>query len=452
MKVIIDARTDLGQRRKINEDSYGITPDNKLVVVCDGMGGHNAGEVASSMAVDTILQVFQKLSRREVEQVCPDYDPPEPFEVARKLVAAIRLANYRINSMAGENLEQRGMGTTVATIFLDHNYLIGAHVGDSRIYRFRANNLEQLTIDHTWIGEFSGDDDLEINGAFDNIKSNVITRAVGIEANVKIDVLIDAVEPGDRYLVCSDGLTGPVPDSDLIEILKKHNSNKDAVHQLIKLANQRGGPDNITAVIITVAHIEAGLPPISKAQTTVKEKAQELAHEKQKILNAILHKAEDTQIKFEKPIKKKSRRPLGLILLLLLSTLVIALLILLPARDQLLNKLFKSTQQMDSANSTVTTQNDVSSQSVHQADEGIIKFLAFDQDHAEIVIDQKKKFKLGQLKNDGYELRLSEGSHSIEIHLDGFIIRKVINVRSSEIEKINLDIELDKLKQAQQSN
>lgn len=446
MKLIVDVQTDIGRRREINEDNYGLSADNKLVVVCDGMGGHNAGEVASRMAVDTILESFEQLDQKEVERICPDFKPARAYEKARRLIAAIRLANHRIYSMAAKNLDHIGMGTTVAAIYLDNNYLIVAHVGDSRVYRFRDKNLEQLTRDHTWIGELVGEDKYDINGMKDFGKSNVITRAVGIDLTVKIDLLIDAVKSGDKYLLCTDGLSGPVADNDISQILEKADSNSDAIRQLIALANDRGGPDNITAAIITVAKVEKEATPVERIQTTIKEATEAVQQEAPQVIENLTKKLETVKIKMEKPVKKRSRLRLAVAGILFISALIVTFLVLLPRIDQLLKKESKTGQRQNIPGSPQQKQDTTTTPKEASSVKGTIKFFAIERDHADVIVDDKK-YKLAELKKfNKYQLQLPAGTHLIEVQVDGLKIKKRVMMRSGGEVEINIEQELEKLK------
>lgn len=445
MELAIYNQTDRGQRREINEDCHGISTDRKLVVVCDGMGGHNAGEVASRTAVDTILESFQMLSQDEIEQICPDFKPAPQFKNARRLIAAIRLANHRIYSMSGQNMNQMGMGTTVVAIFLEKNYLIAAHAGDSRLYRFRDNDLQQLTTDHTWIGEFLGEDENNIDGLQDFGKSNVITRAVGIDPTIKIDLLIDAFQPGDRYLLCTDGLTGPVPDADIVQILDKYNADRDAVEQLIMLANDRGGPDNITAVMITVVRVEKEATPIERTQTTIKEDIEPAQQDKTKIVDDISKKLEETRIKTATTGRKKPKLVYILAAIFVVSALIVLSLMVLPRKDQELKNKPIEDQYDNLADSTQLPEEIPDTSIKESATGGTIKFFAIERDHADIFVDNKH-YKLGDLNM--YQLQVPAGAHFVEVHLDGFKIKKRVRVRTGSEVLIDIENELEKLKGA----
>jgi len=235
--VTATGRTDPGLKRKHNEDAYVILEEHHIFVIADGMGRHAAGEIASQLCVDAIAEAYQKndFSRRPRDHAIP--------RRGRELCSAILLGNERILRQAQEVEEYHGMGTTVvAASFSQNNQRVYiAHVGDSRCYRIRDAKLKQLTKDHT-LGAAG------IQGK----SSNVLSRAVGIEENVDIDVTMESPLPGDTYLLCSDGLSRMATDE---EILATVNSTRDleaAVKQLIDLANSRGGRDNITTILVRV--------------------------------------------------------------------------------------------------------------------------------------------------------------------------------------------------------
>lgn len=231
------AQTDTGARRKRNEDSVLVREDDGLFVVADGMGGYRGGEIASSLAVQTIEHAFSSRSFPGPEH---ESIPKRASELAR----AIQLANEVILDRAERERDLEGMGTTVcaARFSKDKQRLYIGHVGDSRVYRMRSGALEQMTCDHTMRG-------LGVTGA----GAGHLSRAVGVWPTVPIDILLGKPEPGDVYLLCSDGLTKMVPDANIYDVLKDAASPNDAVNALVKAANDSGGKDNITVVVVQVA-------------------------------------------------------------------------------------------------------------------------------------------------------------------------------------------------------
>jgi serine/threonine protein phosphatase PrpC len=229
-------QTDRGQKRKINEDRYLALDDHNLYVVADGMGGHAGGEVASQLAVDTIAAAFKE-GRFEGE---PYSNVPRR---AGELALAIQMANRAIHEKAKRELKLHGMGTTIVSARFTpgkERVYIG-HVGDSRCYRFRAGQLTQLTTDHT-MGAVG------MTGPF----ADHLSRAVGIAPQVKVDVVIAKPRHDDVFLLCSDGLSKMVKDDAIREILAANTDPDEAVKALVQRANERGGRDNITVILVVV--------------------------------------------------------------------------------------------------------------------------------------------------------------------------------------------------------
>ncbi|HXN55094.1 MAG TPA: cyclic nucleotide-binding domain-containing protein [Myxococcales bacterium] len=247
------ARTDIGRKRKHNEDSFLNDDALGLYIVADGMGGHAAGEVASAQAVTSIAAVFAE-SRALLESFrkAPTVDGREL--VAQLMERAIARACADIYALSSGDLGKRGMGTTVVALLCVGNKAVVGHVGDSRIYLFRSGRAHQLTEDHTIIQEQlkRGLITREQIATADN--KNVITRAVGIQPQVAVDTLVTDLLPGDLYLLCSDGLHGYFGDDELPQILVQEPRER-LTEALTELALSRGGKDNITSVCVS---IEAG--------------------------------------------------------------------------------------------------------------------------------------------------------------------------------------------------
>ncbi len=237
--LIIEALTDIGRVRKINEDTYGFytCTEYSYAIVCDGMGGHLAGEVASELAVSTISEYIKS-------NLTVDLDKFQTKEVINR---AFKLANSKIYDYSCNNESVMGMGTTATLILLRGGYLTFAHVGDSRAYMI-DKKLVQLTKDHSYVQELVKLGQITPEEAKHHPRRNIITRAMGIEEDVKVDMGIKAYN-AENVLICSDGLYEDIEDEELFEIVTD-NSQKDSVDLLVKLANERGGKDNITALII----------------------------------------------------------------------------------------------------------------------------------------------------------------------------------------------------------
>ncbi len=270
------ALSDVGLRREKNQDSFHvqIAADKEawlrkghLFIVADGMGAHAAGELASKLAVDRASETYLKLR---------DCSPPEA------IVEAVRDANSRIFIQGQANRDCRGMGTTVSVLTLLPQGALVGHVGDSRVYRLRGHRLEQLTFDHSVVWEICAAEGIPIADIPSYIPRNVITRSVGPEAEVEVDLEGPfPVEPGDTFLLCSDGLTGPVDDEHVGAVLGCLGP-EEAARALIDLANFWDGPDNITAIVAQV-----GDPSDREAKSSAGTSAGNFAHRMRVVLWSI---------------------------------------------------------------------------------------------------------------------------------------------------------------------
>jgi serine/threonine protein phosphatase PrpC len=258
MKIRLTGKTDVGLQRELNEDSFGIVEALSLVVVCDGMGGHAAGEIASRSAVDTIIRLHTGSgppSGTETAFELPgDFSPEGKF-----LASSVRVANTRIYKNAQSKVDLSGMGTTIVAAILHHDRISICHVGDSRAYRVKNGVLQQLTEDHSWVNELIAAGQLSRDEAREFPNRNVITRALGVREKVKVDLREEKVYSGDIFLLCSDGLVSCLPDEDILEIVTAGGDDLDKIAgDLIAGANSGGGDDNITCVLMQVA--EPGEP------------------------------------------------------------------------------------------------------------------------------------------------------------------------------------------------
>lgn len=250
-RVMAAGETNVGMKRKHNEDTYAVLDDAHLYVVADGMGGHASGEVASQMAIQTLADFFQATSS-DPEATWPyKMDKTRGYEENR-LITGIKLANLRIHEAAQKEEQLRGMGTTVVAIVAVDEGVLVAHVGDSRVYRWRDGELEQLTEDHSLLNDYIKMKKLTAEEIAAFPHKNVIVRALGMKDNVKVDILLDRPKPGDIYMLCSDGLCGPVTDQEIQDILNQQQELKSSCDALIQKANEKGGPDNITVVLAKV--------------------------------------------------------------------------------------------------------------------------------------------------------------------------------------------------------
>jgi protein phosphatase len=242
--------SDVGLTRAHNEDYFEIDPRHRLFVVADGMGGHSHGEVAAQIAVNAIREFIEKTA---------DRDTTWPFGMdsrlerhSNMLKMAVRIAHDNVLRAISKDGSLYGMGTTVVGVLLSGHTAAVAHVGDSRAYRLRDGHLEQLTQDHTWVNEQVVAGFLSKEQARSHPLKNVVTRALGGESDVLVDVREVVVQPGDLYLLCSDGLTGMLSDADITERLSTGRSLHEICRTLVNDSNARGGIDNVTVVLLEI--------------------------------------------------------------------------------------------------------------------------------------------------------------------------------------------------------
>ena len=236
--------TDPGRVREQNEDNIAMAPEAGLGVVADGMGGHRAGEVASRLAVDTI--------RQHIVQVLADADVGDNIEV-QAVREAILLANREIYEHAHANPDYAGMGSTVVVALFYGDKLCVGHVGDSRLYRFRDTILEQVTEDHSVVQELISRGLVTAEEARHTVGKNLVTRALGIDPVVEADISEHDVYDDDLYLLCSDGVNDVLADGDIELMLTEHGRNLETTaRQMVNTANERGGPDNISVILVRV--------------------------------------------------------------------------------------------------------------------------------------------------------------------------------------------------------
>ncbi|MDK2972439.1 MAG: family protein phosphatase [Candidatus Sumerlaeota bacterium] len=244
--------SDRGLKRGHNEDSLSVVPDIGLFIVADGMGGHNAGEVASRQAIESIVEFVRSSDMEEVTWPFPQ--EPGLSELENKIVSAIKVANRDVCNLSLEHQEYSGMGTTLVSMLIDPDTerLVIAHVGDSRCYVLRSGILEQVTLDHSWVSEQLQKKIITPEEAKNHRWKNVITRALGNKLDVDVDVQTRALRPGDTFLLCSDGLSGMVEDDGLRDILMRHADLETAIRELIQTANANGGLDNISVILVRI--------------------------------------------------------------------------------------------------------------------------------------------------------------------------------------------------------
>jgi serine/threonine protein phosphatase PrpC len=250
MKIESFGATDIGGRCQNNQDSLLFDDEIGLYVVADGMGGHNAGEVASRLAVE-MISGFVRRSREQERLTWPYGIDPQISYNGNSLRTAIMLANKRIWKEAESQEEYTGMGTTVVTALADEDTVTICHAGDSRVYRIRAGEMEQITLDDTWVQSAVEKGILQREQMRSHPLRNIITKAIGAEQSIEVPVLDFPLVEKDYYLLCSDGLHGTLQDAQMLEIITSAGDDlMKSVTSLIEAANAGGGRDNITALLL----------------------------------------------------------------------------------------------------------------------------------------------------------------------------------------------------------
>lgn len=253
VKVSVGAKTDLGRVRENNEDKYeffipstdeDLSWRGMMFVVCDGMGGHEAGQIASELACKTFISVYR------------DHPAADPAEAARSATTA---ANRFVLDVARAVPSRKGMGTTLSALLIVQEKAYIVQVGDSRVYRLRDGVVSQMTVDHTWVEETVAMGTMTREVAEVHPYRHVLTRAVGTEPEVKTDVFVEDVRASDTYLICSDGLTNHVSDDEIQEVLNKLGP-AEAAWSLVSKALVGGGSDNTTAIVVRVDALERVSP------------------------------------------------------------------------------------------------------------------------------------------------------------------------------------------------
>lgn len=238
----------VGRQRQHNEDSFLVADQANLFVVADGMGGHAAGEIASRIAVDSISEFI--IHTKEDDGTWPHAYDEKYRRSTNRLMAAVRLSNTRVLEAMRKDARLRGMGTTVVACMADEGIVSVAHVGDSRAYLIRDGQLTRLTNDHSWVFEQVQAGMLTEAEAEKHPLRNVITRALGGALQVSPDASEVESKSGDVYLLCSDGLTGMVSEEDILKLVTASDDLDNACQKLIDAANERGGMDNVTAILV----------------------------------------------------------------------------------------------------------------------------------------------------------------------------------------------------------
>ena len=258
LKLAVYGLSDVGLSREHNEDSISWDIELGLIMLADGMGGHNAGEIASELAVTAIRDAL-------LDVLTPEMLDTNLIKCDEALREAVVYANEEIHEQANRRIECAGMGTTVVITLFHDDKVTYAHVGDSRIYRFRHGETKQLTQDHSLVQEMIDNGYLSQEEAMISSSRNLITRALGIAPDVEVDVKTEVLDVDDIYLLCSDGLSDLLSEQDMARILTEHRDNLgEAAQKLVDLANERGGTDNISVILVALHEAfsdEYGLSP-----------------------------------------------------------------------------------------------------------------------------------------------------------------------------------------------
>ena len=291
----VAGKTDQGLVRPGNEDYLHLDEKNVVYAVCDGMGGHQAGEVASITASEMIRTLFDHFRSDLLNDSRLSLDRTLPPS-GELLLKSIRLANRVIFTKAATDPALAGMGTTIVAVAFEGDVMSVAHVGDSRAYRLEAKKLQPLTKDHSWVSEMQQNHQLSEEEALSVVGKNVITRALGVRENVEIDYRLIKVKPGDIYILCSDGLCGFADDEDIFAVADKGRSDiKRIVDDLVQLANDRGGADNVTVVAIEVKQVDGSQIPEVEVFTLAEESQELLGAEDEWLTKVTNFKAERSQ-------------------------------------------------------------------------------------------------------------------------------------------------------------
>lgn len=258
LRCVHGAASDVGLMRRHNEDRFHADPSAGLFVVCDGMGGHRAGEIASTLAIETIPR---HLAEATADPSIPliGVARPEFSTATNRLASAVRLANHRVHQEAACHADYAGMGTTVVAAWLTGHILSIAHVGDSRLYLVRGDRLQPLTADHSLVNEQVLSGLLSADDAERASHKHVLTRAVGVHATVDVELAELPVLDGDALLLCSDGLTAGLSAHTILQTVHESSDPQTAASRLIDLSNTAGGTDNTTVIVAILTKAKPGL-------------------------------------------------------------------------------------------------------------------------------------------------------------------------------------------------
>ena len=258
--------TDVGRQRKHNEDHVLLRPELDLFVVADGMGGHNAGDIASRLATTSLRNFYEATETGPVPTDNLNHDYDNLAEHAKRLAAGIQKANRDVFEISSTMRQHHGMGSTVVAAYLERQggLMHVGHVGDSRCYRMRDQQLELLTHDHSLINDALALKPDLTPEELARLPKNIITRALGMREEVKVDIRSEPVRAGDIFLLCSDGLSGMISEADIATVLQDSGDLREACELLVTLANDNGGTDNITALLVRINAAD----PVESASAT----------------------------------------------------------------------------------------------------------------------------------------------------------------------------------------
>jgi serine/threonine protein phosphatase PrpC len=257
MEIEFGARTDVGRVRENNEDSFALAADLNLFVLSDGMGGLASGEAASRMTTETVLARCRETADPTVALIGERLSGLS--NASNRLASAIRWANREVYQAARQSATRQGMGATVVALwFTDEGRVSVAHVGDSRAYRLRGGDLTQLTDDHSFVAEQVRRGMMTKREAGESTMQNVLMRALGIEPEVQVDVNEELLMEGDTLLLCSDGLFRELSEAQIMGVLEDAEDPQEAADTLVELANQAGGGDNVTTIVVKYAPKSVG--------------------------------------------------------------------------------------------------------------------------------------------------------------------------------------------------
>ncbi|WP_437302299.1 Stp1/IreP family PP2C-type Ser/Thr phosphatase [Sorangium sp. So ce388] len=275
MKTIAAGMTDAGLQRDHNEDNYAILPEHRLFIVADGMGGERAGDVASRLTTESIADFFRSTNREDA--TWPFHFDTALSEHENRLASGIRVANRQIFERSVRSRDCAGMGATVVCAIFspEKGRMYVGHVGDCRAYRVRAGTIAQLTRDHSLYNDYIEAMPELTEEQRAALPKNIVTRALGMNEGVAVDMLNDEPQAGDAYLLCSDGLSGMVADARILDIVSSTEDAHDACRRLVVAANEQGGEDNITVILIRMTEDDTESDAPNSALEAASDTAQE---------------------------------------------------------------------------------------------------------------------------------------------------------------------------------